>query len=71
MLDKLTESIKNVKSQLAEQISLKDQLERQLTGVTESVLTTKGILVGLEYAKSLVEAKEQHTKRVTETIVEE
>ena len=56
MLEKFVESIKNTKTQLAEQISLKDQLERQLEGVTESVLTTKGILVGLEYAKSLAAA---------------
>ena len=62
MLDKLTESIKNVKSQLAEQISLKDQLERQLKEVSESVLTSKGILVGLEYAKSLTEAEQSAAK---------
>ena len=59
MLLKITESVKNAKTQLAEQISLKDQLERQLEGVIESVLTTKGILVGLEYAKSLVEAEKE------------
>ena len=59
MLTKIIESIKNAKIQLVEQISLKDQLEHQLKGVTESILTTKGILVGLEYTKSLLEAEKE------------
>ena len=60
MLQKIQKSLEEQKARLVE-----------YTGVIEQIAQLKGAIAALEYVKSLIEAEEQHTKRVTETIVEE
>ena len=55
LVDKLDKSLEAQKLQLADLISNKEQLKSQLKSTLDNILSLRGAIAALEYAKTIVQ----------------